>query len=435
MSPIIIGLIGIGVLLLLLFFKVPVAISMAVAGFAGFAYLGGIGGALGVLGASPFANATSYSMSVIPLFVLMGLFAFRAGISQDAYSVAHVWLGRLPGGLAMATIGGCAAFAAVCGSSAATAATMGTVALPEMKKRGYDDALAAGTVAAGGTLGILIPPSITFVIYGVLTEQSVGRLLISGIIPGLLEAALFIVTIYILCRRNPRLGPRGPKTSWKDKFVGLRGVWGVLTLFILVMGGIYMGVFTPTEGGAVGAFGAFLLIIVKRRFTRRTLTDALLETGQMTAMIMFIFIGAMIFSYFLTISQLPMQIANWVAGLQVNKYIVMALILLVYVFLGSAMEAVSIMLVVTPVVFPLVLAMGFDPIWFGVVMVIVVEMGFITPPEGVNMWVIKGIAKDIPLGTIFRGVVPFIIAQLVTIGILIAFPQIALVLPNLMMGK
>lgn len=435
MNPVIVGLIGIGVLLLLLFFKVPVAVSMAVAGFAGFACLSNIGAALGVLGASPYANATSYSMSVIPLFVLMGLFAFHAGISQDAYSVAHTWLGRLPGGVAIATIGGCAAFAAVCGSSAATAATMGTVSLPEMKKLDYDAALATGCVAAGGTIGILIPPSITFVIYGVLTEQSVGKLLAAGIIPGLLESACFIVTIYILCRQNPLLGPRGPKTSWKEKFVSLRGVWGVLALFLLVMGGIYMGVFTPTEGGAVGAFGAFLLVIFRRRFTWRTLTDALLETGQMTAMIMFIFIGAMIFSYFLTISQFPMQMANWAAGLEVNKYFVLTVILLVYIFLGSAMEAVSIMLVVTPVVFPLILAMGFDPIWFGVIMVIVVEMGFITPPEGVNMWVIKGIAKGVPLGTIFRGVVPFIIAQFVALGLIVAFPQIALLVPSLMVGR
>lgn len=432
MSPAMVGFAGIGFLLLMLFFKVPVGVAMAAVGFIGFAYLSGIGPALGVLATSPYLTLASYAMSVVPLFVLMGLFAYHARISEDVYKAAYTWLGRMPGGLAAATVGGCAGFAACSGSSVATSATMGMVALPEMKKYHYADSLATGSVAAGGTLGILIPPSINLVIYGIITEKSIGRLFMAGILPGVLLALLYIAAIYVLCKRNVSLGPPGFQISWKDKVLALRSVWPVLALFLLVMGGIYGGVFTPTEAGAVGAFGAFLLIMVKRRLTLRRLGDALLETCQTTAMVMFIMIGAMILGYFLAVTRIPMDMANWAAGLTLNRYVILAAILLVFMVLGCIMDTLAIIMLVVPVVFPVILALGFDPIWFGVIMAMVSEMGLITPPVGLNVYVIKGIAKDVPLFTIFRGVIPFLVADALAISIIVIFPQIALVLPSLM---
>lgn len=432
MDPLTTGFVAIALMLVLLLFKVPVAVATAVAGFAGFAYLAGIGPALTVLGSDPFARVASYSLTAIPLFVLMGLFCFHAGISQDLFQTSYTWLGRLRGGVAMATVGGCAGFAAVSGSSAATAATMAAVALPEMKRYNYESSLATGSLAAGGTIGILIPPSNILILYGIMTETSVGKLFAAGIFPGILEAVSYIVVISILCRINPLMGPAGPKTSWREKAISLKNVWPVLALFVLVVGGIYMGIFTPTEAGAIGAFGAFLLIIGKRRLTWRAMTSALREAIQITAMIMFIVIGAMVFAYFLTITQMPMRMADWAAGLEANKYVVLTVIIFFFILLGCIMDAVVIMLIVTPVIFPLVIAMGFDPIWFGIIMIRVVEIGFITPPVGLNIYIIKGVAKDVPLTTMFRGIVPFLLADIVMVTVLVAFPQISLFLPNLM---
>ncbi|MDI6755264.1 MAG: TRAP transporter large permease [Thermodesulfobacteriota bacterium] len=432
MSSTICGFIGIGFLLLFLVLRVPVGVVMAVVGFAGFAYLGGLGPALGVLATSPYSTLASYTMSVVPLFVLMGMFTFYSGISRDLYFAMYSWLGRLPGGLAMATVGGCAGFAAICGSSVATSATMGVVALPEMKRFKYADTLATGALAAGGTIGILIPPSICFVVYGVITEQSIGKLFAAGFFPGLLEAALYIITIYILCRRNPQLGPRGLSVSLKEKIVSLRGIWAVLALFIFVMGGMYMGIFTPTEAGGIGAFGAFLLMLGKGAVARSNFTDSLVETGRITAMIMFIMLGAMIFGYFLTISKIPMDMAEWIAGLAVSRYIILAAILLLFIFLGCLMDTLAIIMLCVPIFYPVILALGFDPIWFGVIMVRVSEIGLITPPVGINVYTLKGVAKDVPLETIFKGIFPFLITDIVSLPILIAFPQISLFLPSLM---
>ncbi|MBM3211992.1 TRAP transporter large permease [Candidatus Poribacteria bacterium] len=432
MSPTAVGFFGIGFLLLLLAFRVPIGAVLAVVGFVGFAYLAGLKAALGVLATSPYSTLASHTMSVVPLFVLMGMFAFYSGISKDLYYAAYTWLGRLPGGLAMATVGGCAGFAAICGSSVATAATMGVVALPEMKRFKYADTLATGVLAAGGSIGILIPPSICFVVYGVITEQSIAKLFAAGIFPGLLEATLYIITIYILCRRDPHLGPRGLSVSLKGKLLSLKGISGVLALFIFVMGGMYMGVFTPTEAGGIGAFGAFLLMVGKRAFTRSNFIDSLMETGGITAMIMFIMLGAMIFGYFLTISKIPMDMAEQIAGLPVSRYIILTGILLLFIFLGCLMDTLAIILLCVPIFYPVILALGFDPIWFGVIMVRISEIGVITPPVGINVYTLKGVAKDVPLENIFKGIFPFLIADFVSLPILIAFPQISLFLPSLM---
>jgi C4-dicarboxylate transporter DctM subunit len=432
MSPTTAGFVGIGFLLLLLAFRVPIGAVLAVVGFVGFAYLAGLKAALGVLATSPYSTLASHTMSVVPLFVLMGMFGFYSGISRNLYHAAYTWLGRLPGGLAMATIGGCAGFAAICGSSVATAATMGVVALPEMKKFKYADSLATGVLAAGGSIGILIPPSICFVVYGVITEQSIAKLFAAGILPGLLEATLYIITIYILCRRNPRLGPHGLSVSLKGKFLSLKGIWGVLALFILVMGGMYMGIFTPTEAGGIGAFGALLLMVGKRAITRPNFIDSLTETGRITAMIMFIMLGAMIFGYFLTISKIPMNMAERIAGLPVSRYVILTSILFLFIFLGCLMDTLAIILLCVPIFYPVILTLGFDPIWFGVIMVRISEIGLITPPVGINVYTLKGVAKDVSLETIFQGIFPFLVADLISLPILIAFPQISLFLPSLM---
>lgn len=434
MSPTVIGLAGTGVLVIMLFLGVPIGPAMAVVGFAGFAYMNGFKGALGVLSAAPFSTFSSYALSVIPLFVIMGIFAFKAGISRDLYVAAYKWLARLPGGLAVATIGGCAGFSAVCGSSVATSATLTVVALPEMKKFKYDSSLATGSLAAGGTLGILIPPSICFVVYGVIAEVSIGRLFVAGILPGILETLVYMATIYILCRNNPLLGPPGPGTSWKDKFSSLPGILPALLLFVLVIGGIYGGIFTPNEAAGVGAFGALLLVVIKRKFTLGNLTESLLSAGQTTAMLMFIVLGGMIFGYFLTVTRIPQEVAAWAGGLPANRYIILSVILLLFLFLGCIMDNLTMIILVIPVIFPVITTLGFDGVWFGVVMVIMSEMGLITPPVGLNVFVLSGMASDVPMFTVFKGIMPFLIADFVLVVILVAFPEISLLLPNLMKG-
>jgi len=431
-SPIIAGVFGICLLIVLLFSGMPISIVMALVGFLGMAYLIGVDPGLTSIGASPYNTASSYSLSVIPLFVLMGAFCFHSGLSRDLYHTVYRWLGYLPGGLAMATVGACAGFAAVSGSSVATVATMGTVALPEMQRYKYDSALATGCIAAGGSIGILIPPSVILVIYGILTEQSIGKLFLAGFIPGVLEALFYMITIYIICKRSPLAGPRGERSNFVEKLVSLKGTWGVLVLFVLVIGGIYMGVFTPTEAAGVGAFGAFLFALSKRQLTWKRFTDSLLETGKTTAMALLILIGAVILGYFLAVTRLPFVLSDYVATLPVNRYIILGIIILVYLFLGAIMSAMAMIVLTVPIFFPVVVALGFDPIWFGIIIVRVVEMGQITPPVGINVFVMKGVAKTVPLYTIFRGIIPFLIADIFHVALLIAVPQIALFLPNLM---
>ena len=432
MDPTLTGILGICSLFFLLATGMHIGLAMLVTGFLGYWLMMGIPAALALLNLVPYSVASSYTLTVIPLFVLMGQFASVSGISRDIYKAVYSWFGGLPGGLAMATVVGCAGFGAVCGSSLATGVTMGIVALPEMKKYGYDDRLATGCVAAGGTLGILIPPSLGFAIYGILTEQSIGKLFMAGILPGIVLTGFFIVAIWIQCRIRPSMGPRAPRISFKDKVVALSGVWGLLVLFVLVMGGIYLGVFTPTEAAGVGAFGAFLISLFRGKLSFANIKESLLATGKTTAMIFLIIIGAEFLSKFLGVTMLPMALADYVGGLSLNKYVILALILLVYLILGCLMDCVAIMILTTPIIFPVIIALGFDPIWYGVIMVVVLEAGFITPPVGLNVFVIKGVSGGVELSTIFRGIFPFLGGCLAILILLTVFPGIALFLPSLM---
>lgn len=432
MTSLTVGLIGIGILLILLFSRMPIGFVMALVGFVGFAYLTDFEAALGLLRTVPYRTFADYSMSVIPLFILMGEFCFFAGLSKDLYATVHNWLGHLRGGLSMATVGACAGFAAVSGSSLATAATMGKVALPEMKRYKYDDRLATGSIAAGGTIGILIPPSVVLIIYGVITEQSIGKLFAAGFIPGILEAVFYMVTIYILCLHNPLMGPPGPKTSLKQKIVSLKNTWVVLLLFALVIGGLYFGVFSPTEAAGVGAFGAFAFGLARRRLGWQAIKSSLIEAGKTTAMIFIILTGAMILGYFLAVSRLPFELASFIGGLAINRYLILGFILVIYILLGCVMDSLAMILLTVPIFFPLITQLGFNPIWFGILIVRVCEIGLITPPVGLNVYIIKGVAEDVPMHTIFKGIIPFLIADICHVALLVAVPQISLLLPSLM---
>jgi tripartite ATP-independent transporter DctM subunit len=415
-----------------MFMGAPIGVVMGLVGVGGMIWVSGLSAGLGILKTVPLATISTYDYSVIPLFILMGELCFHSGLSKSLYWTVHKWIGNLPGGLSMATVGGCAAFAAVSGSSLATAATMGTVALPEMERYHYDPALATGSVAAGGTIGILIPPSVIMIIYGILTQQSIGKLFLAGFIPGVLEAVFYIATIYILCKRNPLLGPRGPKTSFKEKVIALKDTWGVAALFVLIIGGIYLGIFTPIEAGGVGAFGAFVFALSRRRLSWENFVVSLIETCKSTAMITFIIIGAMMFSYFLAVTRLPFELANIIAALPLNRYALLTIILMAYLLIGCVMDAMAMILLTVPIFFPLAMSLGFDPIWFGIIIVRVFEMAAITPPVGMNVYVIHGVAKNVPMYTIFRGIFPFLIADIFHVALLVLVPQVALFLPSLM---
>jgi C4-dicarboxylate transporter DctM subunit len=431
MDPFVVGLIGIAVLIALIFSGLPIGPGMALVGFVGFAYLTDLEPALGLLKTVPYSTFASHSLSVIPLFILMGAFAFRAGLSADIFDAIYKWVGNFRGGIAQATVIACACFAAISGSSLATAATLGAVALPEMRKFKYDDGLATGAIAAGGSIGILIPPSVILIIYGIITEQSIGKLFLAGFIPGIMEAVFYLVTIWFLTLRNPHLGPKGPKTTTKEKLVALKKTWEVLILFIVVIGGIYAGVFTPTEAAGVGAFGAFFFILLRGKLTYGVFIDSLKQTLSISGMLFMIIMGAMIFGYFLSVSQLPSNIASIASGLPVNRYIILILILLITLALGCVMDSMAIVLLAVPVFYPVILNLGFNPIWFGILVVRVTEMGLITPPVGMNVFIIKGIS-GVPIQKIFRGVYPFLIADFIQVAFLIAFPQIVMLLPNMM---
>lgn len=432
MTPLTVGIIGVAVLFVLMFSRMPVGLVLGFVGFVGFAYLTSFDTALGMIKPVAYATFASQALSVVPLFILMGVFAFHAGISSDLFDTVYKWLGYLPGGLAMATVGACAIFGAVTGSSIASAATMGTACLPEMKRYNYSSRLATGSVAAGGLLALLIPPSLSFIVYGLITGTSIGKLFIAGIIPGIILALLFMMVIYILCKRNPLTGPRGPKTNFREKIVSLRGTWMVLLLFVVIIGGIYIGAFTPTEAGGIGAFGTFVLALIRRQLSWQAFKDSMIDTGKTTGMIFLIMLGAMIFSYFLAVTRLPSELAGTVAGLPINRYIIVAFISLIAIALGCILESLSLILLTTPIFFPVIMALGFDPIWFGIIVTVLIEMGLLTPPVGLNVYVIAGIVKDVPMYTIFRGIVPFLIACVFLEILLIAFPQIALILPAMM---
>ena len=434
MDPIIAGVIGTALVFILLFLGMPIAFALMFVGFAGISYLTSIEAALPIAARTVYEVSAYYPYTVIPLFIVMGGFAGSSGMTKELYSTFDKWFRKLPGGLGIATIGACAGFAAVSGSSVATAATMGTVALPEMKRFNYHPRLATGTVAAGGTLGFLIPPSIGFIVYGMLTEQSIGKLLVAGMIPGLILAVAYMAIVVVWVKLNPSVAPVSPEAvSWRDKLSALLGVWEPLAIFLLVMGGIYGGLFTPTEAGAMGATVLFLVAIVKRKLNRQNLVEALLEAVRISVMVLFLVAGANVFSYFLALSTIPMKVASWAAALEVSPYLIHTIIVIIYLFLGCFLDAISMMVLTMPVIYPVILALGFNPIWFGVIAVLMMEAGLITPPMGLNIFTVSGVAKDVPIETIFRGVAPFLLSIFAIVILITIFPKLALFLPNMML--
>lgn len=409
----------------------PVAFAMAIAGLAGFAYLVSTEASLAMVRADFYETMSSYSLTVIPLFVLMGQICFHVGISRRLFHTAYVWLGALPGGLAMATVGACTAFGAICGSGPATAATMAAVALPEMRRYGYSMELGSGAVAAGGSLGMLIPPSVVFIVYAIITEQSIGKLFIAGVIPGLFIAALFCLTIYISCVRRPELGPKGPKSTWREKGMSLLGVSETLILFIVVMGGMFTGYFTATEAAAIGAAGSLAIAAFKRQLTLKMLTRSLLETARTSCMVLIIVAGAVVFGHFLARTRIPFELANWLGNLPLPGWSIIFCIIFFYLVAGCFVDALALVLLTVPIFYPVIDKLGYDPIWFGVIIVVVTQMGVISPPVGVNVYVVSGMERDIPLSTVFRGAMPFLLALVVAAIVLVAFPQMSLFLPNL----
>ena len=434
MDPVIVGVIGTILVFFLLFLGMPIAFALMLVGFAGIAYLTSLEAALPVAARTVYEVSAFYPYTVIPLFIVMGGFAGSSGMTRELYGTFDKWFRKLPGGLAIATIGACAGFAAVSGSSVATAATMGTIALPEMKRFNYHPGLSTGSIAAGGTLGFLIPPSIGFIVYGMMTEQSIGKLLVAGMIPGLTLAAAYIAIIVVRVKLNPSLAPASPEpVSWREKFTALTGIWEPLAIFLVVMGGIYLGFFTPTEAGAIGATVLFLVALIKRKLTGQNLVQALQEAIRISVMVLFLVAGANVFSYFLALSMIPMEVAAWVAGLQVSPYLIHAIIVIIYLFLGCFLDAISMMVLTLPVIFPIILALGFDPIWFGVIAVLMMEAGLITPPMGLNIFTVAGVAKDVPVEEIFRGTLPFLLSIFAIVILITIFPKLAVFLPSMML--
>lgn len=431
MSPTIMFTVGICAVLIFAFLGMPVGFSFALVAFVGTLLIKGVGPGLSLLGTAPWQWASQSGLIVVPLFVMMGGFAFHSGITKDLYTAAYNWMGRMPGGLAIATCLAGAGFAACTGTSLASGVAMSRIAYPEMKRYKYDDKLATGSICAGGTLGILIPPSIIFILYGFITQQPIGVLFIAGVIPGILICTLSIFTVLFMCRRNPKLGPCGESFPWKVKFASLRGLWGMLALFFLVIGGIYAGIFAPCEAGAIGAFGAFIILLSKRGFSLPVLRDALGESLRITAFSMMILIGAMMFSTFVTVTGVPMVLTEWITGLTISRYAVLAAILIAYIPLGMILDNVSMVLLTLPTIFPLVQALGFDPIWFGVLLIMANIIALITPPVGMVTYVVQSVTK-VPLGEVFKGNFIFLPSMLLGYVLLVIFPEISLWLPHTM---
>ena len=433
MSPEAIGLIGIIAFLVLVLLRVQVAIALLAVGLVGYAWLVNSQVALAQLAMSSFGTAAKYSLSVMPMFILMGMFLSNSGLARELFKAADHWIGNIRGGLAMATLGASAIFASISGSNNATTATISKVALPEMKKYSYDPGLSAASVAAGGTLGVLIPPSVILIVYGVLTMEPIGKLLIGGFIPGVLMCLVFMLTVYIQVRRNPRLAPvRKERVPWTEKLRSLAPIWPFFLIFLVSIGGIYIGAFTPTEAGAIGSFGALLFALATGRMNWRQFVASIEETVRLTGMIFFILIGATLFGQFLAMSRIPAEVSSLVMGLDVNKYVIVVLILLVYVLLGCFMEGIAILVLTLPIVYPLMTDLGFDGIWLGIIMTLMFNIGTLTPPLGMGVFVIHGVNRDIPLPVIFRGVIPMIVAMFLFSLVLVAFPEIVTFLPGLM---
>ncbi|MEA2039036.1 MAG: TRAP transporter large permease [Thermodesulfobacteriota bacterium] len=436
MNPTLIGIIGIVIMIIIFMSRMPVAYVMAMIGLVGFSLMISLKGGLNVISRDIYGVFSSYGLTTIPLFVLMGQLAFNSGISRRLYDTANAYLGHTRGGLAMATVSACTGFGAVCGSSPATAATMATVGLPEMKRYGYADELATGSVASGGGLGMIMPPSVVLIVYGVLTEQSIGKLFVAGILPAVLVTILFIITIYIRCTYTPELGPRGEKFTWKQKIASLIKLSETLIVFVIVMGGLFTGLFTPTEAAAVGCFGVLLVSLIKRQLTWQAFVKSLYETLRTSCMVMMLIAGATLFGKFFAVTRIPFEIATWVGSLDLPSFAIMGIIVLIYFCGGCFMDALAFVMLTIPIFFPVVSSLGYNPIWFGIIIVMVTEMGVITPPVGINVYVVFGVARhvigEVPLESIFRGILPFLVAVAVGIVILMVFPQIILFLPNLL---
>jgi tripartite ATP-independent transporter DctM subunit len=420
---------GFIVLFVLMLLRVPVGMAMGLVGVTGYSYLVGAGPALKLVGQTSMRTVTDYTFGVIPMFMLMGAFVSISGVSRELFRAANTLVGHLKGGLGIATIVACGGFAAICGSSVATAATFSAVAYPEMRRYGYPQSFSTGVIAAGGTLGAMLPPSTVLAVYGIITEQDIGRLFIAGVLPGLLAMSMYVITIAVIVMVRPNLLPAGAVSSWEQRRAGMRDVWAPLVLFVFVIGGLYGGLFTPTEAGGVGAGGAFVLGVLRRRLSRADIREALLQATRTAAAVFTVLIGALLFGYFLTITQTPQKLTVFLTGLGLGRYGVLALIMLMYLVLGCLMDAMAMIILTVPIIFPVITALGFDPIWFGVIIVMTVELGLIHPPVGMNVFVIKSVVKEVTFTTIFKGVVPFVITDLLRLAILIGFPMIATFLP------
>jgi C4-dicarboxylate transporter DctM subunit len=432
MSTDAVAIIGFVALFVMMLLRVPVGMAMGLVGVTGFGYIVGSGPALKMIGQTTMRTVTDYTFGVIPMFLLMGAFVTNSGMSRELFRTANTFVGHLRGGLGIATVAACGAFAAICGSSVATAATFSTVAYPEMRRYGYPQSFATGVIAAGGTLGAMLPPSTVLAVYGIITEQDIGKLFIAGILPGLLAISMYVSTILVLGALRPGFLPAGKRSSWNERLAALRDIWAPLILFVFVIGGLYGGWFTPTEAGGMGAGGAFLIGVLSGRLTRPDIRRSLLQATRTAAAVFTVLIGALLFGYFLTITQTPQKVTEFLTSLGLGRYGVLALIMLMYLVLGCLMDAMAMIILTIPIIFPVITALGFDPIWFGVIIVMTVELGLIHPPVGMNVFVIKSVIPDVSFTTIFVGVLPFIVTDLIRLVILIAFPIIALWLPSRM---
>jgi tripartite ATP-independent transporter DctM subunit len=423
---------GFVILFVLMLLRVPVGMAMGLVGITGYSMIAGAGPALKLVGLTSMRTVTDYTFGVIPMFMLMGAFVTVSGVSKELFRAANAMFGHLRGGLGMATVLACGGFAAICGSSVATAATFSTVAYPEMRRYGYPASFSTGVIAAGGTLGAMLPPSTVLAVYAVLTQQDIGKLFMAGVFPGLLAMAMYVLTIAVLVLVAPKFLPAGNPRPWSERLDALKDVWPSLLLFAFVIGGLYGGVFTPTEAGGMGAGGAFLLGLARRKLDRAKIRHALLQATRTAAAVFTVLIGALMFGYFLTITQTPQKVTEFLIGLGIGRYGVLALIMVMYLVLGCLMDAMAMIILTVPIIFPVIMQLGFDPIWFGVIIVMTVELGLIHPPVGMNVFVIKSVVQEVSFTTIFKGVIPFVITDIVRLVILIAFPVIALWLPSRM---
>lgn len=432
LSPDAVALIGFVALFTLMLLRVPVGMAMGLVGVCGYGYIAGSGPALKLIGQTSMRTVTDYTFGVIPMFMLMGAFVSVSGVSRELFRAANAFIGHLRGGLGVATVVACGGFAAICGSSVATAATFSSVAYPEMRRFGYPQSFSTGVIAAGGTLGAMLPPSTVLAVYAILTQQDIGKLFMAGIVPGILAMLMYVLTIFIIVKVRPDWLPRGPQTTWPERMAGIKDVWAPVLLFVFVIGGLYGGYFTPTEAGGVGATGAFLLGVLRGKLDRAGTLTALLSATRTAAAVFTVLIGALIFGYFLTITQVPQNLTAYVSELGLGRYQVLALIMVMYLVLGCLMDAMAMIILTVPIIFPIIVQLGFDPIWFGIIIVMTVELGLIHPPVGMNVFVIKSVVPDVSFTTIFRGVIPFVLTDLLRLVILIAFPVIALWLPSQM---